>query len=444
VTDSVNPRSQDSRASLALLIFIIAAHIAYFLPQSSSITEVTQSYPSTACPGSIGDAKATALLPSKSIEVRDVARPQSLQKKNGLGSYSLNRGAILVEGNAANTFALQSRVGKWTAATICTVSDPTTWFVGGTANVTSQSKLVLVNSGLSDAIVDVTSFSENGPTQSLPVSVKSSSEKIIRVDALNPGSERVVIKVETRSGRVTAFLLDERVRGLTNVGGDFVAPAGTPTKDILIPALPIKVGSSGSVIHRVRIMTTGKIDATASIEVVSPDGVFIPVGFGNLKLTSQVVRDIDLSEVDLGSKTFALKISASEPIVAGVFTEVKSGPISDYMWSSAATRFGSVTMNLYGLEPIMSFAADRIQIEVSWRDNRGKSDSKTLIGEEIVNWRVPANTRVINIINRSGAVGSMTWSTRDGVTHLPISPSTNLESASKPIPDIAVILPQEK
>ena len=444
MTDSVNPRSQDSRASLALLIFIITAHIAYLLPQSSSITEVTQSYPSTACPGSIGDAKATALLPSKSIEVRDVARPQSLQKKNGLGSYSLNRGAILVEGNAANTFALQSRVGKWTAATICTVSDPTTWFVGGTANVTSQSKLVLVNSGLSDAILDVTSFSENGPSQSLPVSVKSSSEKIIRVDALNPGSERVVIKVETRSGRVTAFLLDERVRGLTNVGGDFVAPAGTPTKDILIPALPIKVGSSGSVIHRVRIMTTGKIDATASIEVVSPDGVFIPVGFGNLKLTSQVVRDIDLSEVDLGSKTFALKISASEPIVAGVFTEVKSGPISDYMWSSAATRFGSVTMNLYGLEPIMSFAADRIQIDVSWRDNRGKSDSKTLIGEEIVNWRVPANTRVITIINRSGAVGSMTWSTRDGVTHLPISSSTNLESATKPIPDIAVILPQEK
>jgi len=85
VTDSVNPRSQDSRASLALLIFIIAAHIAYFLPQSSSITEVTQSYPSTACPGSIGDAKATALLPSKSIEVRDVARPQSLQKKKRLG-----------------------------------------------------------------------------------------------------------------------------------------------------------------------------------------------------------------------------------------------------------------------------------------------------------------------------------------------------------------------
>jgi len=265
MTESTNSRSKDSRASIALLFFIIAAHIAYFLPQTTSITEVTQSYPSTACPGSIGDAKATALLPNKSVQVRDVSRPKSLLRKNGLGSYSLNQGAILVEGNAANTVALQSRIGKWTAATICTVSDPITWFVGGTANVTSQSKIVLVNSGLSDAVVDLTSYSENGPTQTLPVSVKSSSEKIIRVDALDPGSDRIVVKVETRSGRVTAFLLDERVRGLTNVGGDFVASAGSPSKEILIPALPIKVGNGSTVRHRVRIMTTGKIDATASI-----------------------------------------------------------------------------------------------------------------------------------------------------------------------------------
>jgi hypothetical protein len=250
------------------------------------------------------------------------------------------------------------------------------------------------------------------------------------------------VKVETRSGRVTAFLLDERVRGLTNVGGDFVASAGSPSKEILIPALPIKVGNGSTVRHRVRIMTTGKIDATASIEIISPDGVFIPVGFGNLNLSPQIVRDIDLSEIDLGSKTFALKISSSEPVVGGVFTEVKSGSISDYMWSSPASRFGSVTMNLYGLEPIMSFASERIHVDVSWRDNRGNSDSKTLIGDEIVNWRVPSNTRSITIVNRSGAVGSMTWLTRDGITHLPISPSTNLESATKPIADISVILPR--
>jgi hypothetical protein len=96
---------------------------------------------------------------------------------------------------------------------------------------------------------------------------------------------------------------------------------------------------------------------------------------------------------------------------------------------------------LYGLEPTFSFASERIQIDISWRDNRGKSGSKTLIGEEIVNWKVPANTRLITIVNRSGSVGGMSWITKDGITHLPIALSTSLESATKPIADISVIQP---
>jgi hypothetical protein len=190
-------------------------------------------------------------------------------------------------------------------------------------------------------------------------------------------------------------------------------------------------------------MTPGKIDATASIEVISPEGVFIPVGFSNFTLKPEEVRDINLSGVDLGKKTFALKIIASEPIVASVFTEVKRGSLSDFMWSTPGQSFGTVSFNLYGLEPTFSFVSERIQIDIAWRDNRGKSGVKTLIGEEIVNWKVPANTRLITVTNRSGSVGAMSWVTADGVTHLPITLSTNLESAAKPIADIAVIQPKK-
>jgi hypothetical protein len=189
-------------------------------------------------------------------------------------------------------------------------------------------------------------------------------------------------------------------------------------------------------------MTPGKIDATASIEVVSPEGVFIPVGFSNFSLKPEEVRDINLSGIDLGEKTFALKITGSEPIVASVFTEVRKGSLSDFMWSAPVQTFGTVSFNVYGLEPTFSFVGERIQIDVAWKDYRGKSGSKTLIGEEIVNWKVPANTRLISILNRTGSVGAMSWITRDGVTHLPITLSTNLESATKPIADIAVIQPK--
>jgi hypothetical protein len=431
-----------SRASIVLLLFIIAAHIAYFLPQNNQITQVTQSYPATACPGPISDAKSTALLPNKSLGIRDVASAKSQFRKNNVGSYSVTRGAVLVEGNSSNTLMLQSRAGKWTAATICTISDPVVWFVGGTANVTSQSKLILVNSGLSDAVVDLTSYSENGPTREVPVTVKSSSEKIIRIDSLDPGSTNIIVKVKTRSGRVTAYLLDERVRGLDNVGADFVAPIKDSANEVVISAIPMKFGSGSTVKHRLRLMTTGKVDTTVSVEVISPEGVFIPIGFGSIPLRSQEVKDVDLSGVDLGGKTFALKITSAEPVIAGVFTEVRKGSISDFMWSSGSQPFGTVSFNVYGLEPNFTFVGERIQIELSWRTNNGKNGSKTLIGEEIVNWTAPSNLRLVTITNRSGAVGSLTWITSDGVTHLPLSPSTNLESATKPIADAKVIQPQ--
>jgi hypothetical protein len=435
--------AKETRAAIALLIFILVLHVAHLLPQTSSITEVTQSYPATACPGPIGDAKATALIPNKKIAVRDIDRPRSDLVKNNQGSYLMGRGALLVEGSPANTVELQTRANKWTAATICTVSDPVLWFVGGTANVTSQSKIILVNSGLSDAIVDITSYSENGATQPVPVTVKPSSEKVIRVDSLDPGSTRITIKVETRSGRVTSYLLDERVKGLNNVGGDFVAPLSAVARELIIPGLPIKIGDNSKVEHSIRLMTPGKIDATASVEVISPEGVFIPVGFSNFSLKPEEVQDINLSGVDLGKKTFALKIIASEPIVASVFTEVKRGSLSDFMWSTPVQSFGTVSLNLYGLEPTFSFVSERILIDIAWRDNRGKSGVKTLIGEEIVNWKVPANTRLITVTNRSGSAGGMSWVTADGVTHLPIALSTNLESATKPIADIAVIQPKK-
>ena len=222
--------AKETRAAIALLIFILVLHVAHLLPQASSITEVTQSYPATACPGAIGDAKATALIPNKKIAVRDINRPQADLVKNNQGSYLMSRGALLVEGSSASTVELQTRTNKWTAATICTVSDPIVWFVGGTANVTSQSKLILVNSGLSDAIVDITSYSENGAIQTVPVTVKASSEKVIRVDSLDPGSTRITLKVATRSGRVTSYLLDERVKGLNNIGGDFVPPLSSAAR----------------------------------------------------------------------------------------------------------------------------------------------------------------------------------------------------------------------
>jgi hypothetical protein len=433
---------KETRASFALLIFIIIAHIAHLLPQSSSSSIVTQSYPATACPAGVPGAQATALLASKNIEIRNINQPNAELKKNGSGSYPLNRGAILVAGNAANTNVIMTRSGKWTSAATCTISGPINWFVGGTANVTSQSKLILINSGLSDALIDLTAYSESGSSQSLPVTVKASSEKVVRIDSLSPGSERIVLKVETRSGRVTSYLLDERVRGLSNIGADFVPALSEAGRELVIAGLAVKLGSSSSIKHTLRLMSVGEVDASASVEIISPDGVYVPVEIGEISLNAREVTDIDLSGVDFGSKTFALKISATSEIVASVLSEVKSGSISDFTWSAPSRSFNTVTFNIYGLEPVISFVGERIILSIAWRDRQGRGNSELIRGDEIVNWRVPPNARLLTINSTNPVVAAMSWISGDGVARLGIAPSTNLESATKPVADIAVIQPR--
>jgi len=433
---------KETRASFALLIFIIIAHIAHLLPQSSSTSIVTQSYPATACPGGVSGAQETALLASKNIEIRNINQPNVELKKNGSGSYPLNRGAILVAGNVANTNVIMTRSGKWTSAATCTISGPVNWFVGGTANVTSQSKLILINSGLSDALIDLTAYSESGSSQSLPVTVRASSEKVVRIDSLSPGSERIVLKVETRSGRVTSYLLDERVRGLSNIGADFVPAISEASRELVIAGLSVKLGSSSSIKHTLRLMSVGEVDASASVEIISPDGVYVPVEIGEISLNAREVTDIDLSGVDFGSKTFALKINATNEIVASVLSEVKSGSISDFTWSAPSRSFNTVNFNIYGLEPVMSFVGERIILSISWRDRQGRGNSELIRGDEIVNWRVPPNARLLTINSTNPVVAAMSWKSGDGVARLGIAPSTNLESATKPVADIAVIQPR--
>jgi hypothetical protein len=112
------------------------------------------------------------------------------------------------------------------------------------------------------------------------------------------------------------------------------------------------------------------------------------------------------------------------------------------MWSSASQSFGTVSFNLYGLEPTLSFVGERVLVDITWRDNQGKISSKSIRGEEIVNWKVPTGVRLMTIVNRSGALAGASWISRDGVTHLSVVQSTNLESATKPIADVAVIQPR--
>lgn len=427
------------RGLFAVAIFITTALVSLVLPQVRTELEITQSYSATTCPGPVNGARGTALLPARNVGVRELERKSSNFSRSPLGTRSLSNGALVIQGDPRSTITLQSKARKWTSAITCSGGESTTYFVGGNANVSSQGKLVLVNSGLSDATVEVSSFSENGEQQPISFSVRALTERVVKIDTLDPGAARLILRVNVVNGRVTSFLTDERVRGLANNGGDYISPIYEATKEILVPGIPASFGRTSKVTHTLRIMTTGNSDATASVEVISSNGIFVPVGFGEIELSPRQVVDLPMDDVDFGRKPFALKITGSELIVAGVFTEVRSGSVSDFLWSSGATDFERASINLYGLEPIITFVGERIEIDIEWRSRTGKKNSASLSGSEILNWKVPRDSRLLTISNKSGVRAGMSWITSDGVAYLPIVTSSTLESAPRPISDIQVI-----
>ena len=433
---------KETRAAFALLFFIVAAHIAYLLPQATTKQELSESYSITTCPGPVNGAVATALIPSRQIGVRELTRRNADFTKPNSGNISLSSGAIIVAGNPTNSWAIQRKPNKWTSAVTCATGATTSWFVGGTANVTSQGKIVLVNSGLSDAVAALTTYSENGPSEAINVTVKALTEREIRIDSLQPGADRLVVKVDVVSGRLTSFMTDERVKGLNNIGGDYISPITEPKQELLIAGLPSSFGSTSKVAHTLRIMSTEKVDTILSVEVISREGVYVPVSLSSIAVNSGEVVDVPLNNLDLGKGFFGLKVAANSPIVAGVFTEVVRGSISDFMWNSATPSFKDVSFNIYGLEPQITFLGEQIRASIQWRDRTGKTRRSSIEGQEIINWRVPANARLISISSRTEVSAGMSWITNDGVAHIPIASAASLESAARPRADIAVIQPR--
>lgn len=432
---------KDRRAALSLLAFILVLHIAFLLPQSSQFAGITEGYASTSCPGSLNGARSTLLLPSAKVGTKYLSALRSNFSHNSNGSLQLSKGAVVIEGDPRNSLELQSKSGAWTSGITCSGGDGESWFVGGSAGITSQSKLVLDNSGLSDATVEVTTFSENGPSSPQSFTVSAASEKIIRLDALNPGAQKIVTKIKVVSGRVTSYLLDERIKGLKNLGGDFVGRVSQPSKSQIISGIPSTLGKNSSVNLFLRILVPGQIDGTASVEVVSTNGVFVPIDLGEIALNSQEVVELPLKNLQVGIENFALRISASTPIVASVFADGSSKNLSDFTWHTAVQPFESTSFNLYGLTPTITFVSPKISVAAQWRDNRGKVYRKDFKGDEILNWKVPANTRLITLTSFTGTAASLTWVTGDGLGTLALTKGPTLSSATRPVAEISVIQP---
>ena len=427
-------------------LLIITALIATFgLSNLTSVTvtksDFSENYPPVVCPATPAGETSAISVPSTQTGSRALGSKTVIFKPTRTLRLMQSSSPTILDTKNMTSPVWQIKKGVWAGATICSAPSISQWFVGGAADVTSKGKLILINSGLSEAIIDVEIWSETGIRPPKVVTLKANSSVVQSLDSLDPGSKRIALHIAPRSGRVNAFLVDERGRGLKSLGGDMVNASPDPSKVVVIPAVPHMKRSGKALAHTLRVIAPGDVDARISVELVSTKGSFIPFGFADRAIKAGIVTEIPLNPQIVPS-TFALKITSDRPIVASVYSSTYAQEKSDFVWSTSTAEMSEYSLAVSGLAPTFVFAGERISISLSILYTNKKEKKFTVTGEGIATFKVPDNARTINFTQVSGkTVGGALISTQSGFGYLPLNPGSELTRVLLPSANIRVLNP---
>jgi hypothetical protein len=351
---------------------------------------------------------------------------------------------LLLDSEGSTPVAWQSRSGSWAGGALCLGPASSQWFVGASADITTKGRLIVVNSGLSDAVVDVNVFTENGKQPLRTLDVPSKNYLVIPVDSLAPGDKTLTVNVLPRSGRINSFMIDEQGKGLRALGGDLINPITTPSKTLVIPAIPNekkKPGQNVGSTNVLRVLTPGEVDASITVELLSADGVFIPVGLNSRSVTAGLVTEFTFSP-SISSSVFALKITSTEPVVAAVESSVVIGGRRDFTWSTPAPELSAFTMAVTGLAPLIAFTGTEINVALDVTLGNGKVVRKTIKGVDFATWKVPAATVsfAITKVGKQTYAGALVSSV-NGYGYFPIAPGSVLTRVEVPDSNIRILNP---
>lgn len=431
-----------------LVLFItlsIVLILANALNVAASGGKFSSNYPAVVCPSTPKDLTTAISMPSAKSQIRIVATKSLSFIPTQTLRYMQEKSPVILESQGATPVVWQIRKGVWAGATLCSSSQTQQWFVGGAADVTSKGRLILVNSGLSSAIVDVEIWNEIGVQPAKAVTIKANSYSEIGIDSLAPGSRSVVIKTSTRAGRVTSYAIDERGRGLKALGGDLINFASKAESEVFIPAIPHTVKKDRNktieLPHSLRVLVPGEVDARISVTVFSTDGTFIPAGLENKLVKSGSVVTLDLNP-NMPASKFGVKISSDEPIVASVFSQTVAEGKSDFIWSTAAPQLTEFTLSTSGLAPQLIFIGEKVSVDLELFFSNGKRKNLTVSGADIATVKIPDGVRSISILKAGkGNYGAGLIATKSGYGYFPLSPGSVLTKSSVPMSNIRVLTP---
>ena len=429
--------------SIGLLAALVSALcVGALLSVAVTTKSYSESYPAVVCPPTISGLTSQISLTSKKTPFQRLQNRTTKTAPVKVLRLPVNKDSLLFNSEGVAPVVWQSKASSWAGGAVCTGPATSQWFVGGTADITTRGRLMILNSGLSDAVVDVQSFTENGKQPLRTITVVSRSYLVITTDSLAPGDKYLVVHVAPRSGRVNAFMIDEQSKGLSSLGGDLVNFAPTASKSMMIPAIPHQIKDrSAALPHTLRVLTPGDVDANVTAEVLSADGVFIPVGLTSRSISAGIVTEFQFTP-KITSTVLAVRITSTEPVVAAIKSTVTVSGRKDFVWSTPAPALVPLTIAISGLTPLISFAGDRINVSLDVTLNNGKVVRKTIKGTEIATWRAPDAARSFTItkVGPDTFAGALVSSV-NGYGYFPIAPGSLLTKIELPDSNIRVLNP---
>ena len=415
--------------------------LSNLVPAAVIQSDVSENYPPVVCPATPSGESSAISVPSTQTGSRVLGKKTTIFKPTRTLRLMQSSSPTILDTKNMTSPVWQIKRGVWAGATICSAPSISQWFVGGAADVTSKGKLILINSGLSEAIIDVEVWSESGVRPPKVVTLKANSSLVQSLDSLDPGAKRIALHIAPRSGRVNAFLVDERGRGLKSLGGDMVNASPDPTKEIVIPAIPHMKRLGKALSHSLRIIAPGDVDARISVELISTKGSFIPVGFDDRVIKAGVVTELALNP-QLVPTIFALRITSDRPVVGSVYSSTIAESKSDFVWSTSTTEMKEYSLAVSGLAPTLAFTAENVSVSISVLFTNKKEKKFTITGEGIATFKVPENARTVNFTEVSDKTfGGALISTQSGYGYLPLVPGSELTRVLLPSANIRVLNP---
>ena len=429
------------KGAVLAAVIVTVVLVANLFDANTSSRRYSASFPAVVCPPNpAGVITVTSVSSKKTPFYRIGNKSTNLVNINSL-RYSSVSDPILLQSEGLTPVSFQSRTGVWAGSVLCTAPSTSQWFVGGTSDVTSKGVIYIVNSGLSVSIADVFTWSENGEQAVKTFSLKPNAIGSVKLDSLAPGDSNIVVRVVARSGRINSYLVDERVTGLQKLGGDSVNAISDPARNFVITGIPQQLVNNKAPNHYLRLFVPGVADANFTLELLSSNGRFIPIGFNERKLASGKVVELKLKP-EMAKGAFAIKLTSDQPLVAAIRSRATSNGNSDFVWSTPSPALTPLRIAIGGISPRIIFAGDAIAVDLRVEFSNGKVKEQSITGSDLVSWQVPDNTIAITVLSagKENYAGALV-AAKSGYAFFPIASGAELTKVAIPSSNIRVLNP---